>query len=504
MGRWMKTKGFPSVAQYRIGDQVAQMAEGIIDPRRLPGRELRPADHDSKPYDASVCAVTIWMGEARPKPIPYTPVPVHVHQMSRRINMKEGVKLPINRFAWITDGPLRPLERGLVMAIDVDGSAEYDCLPGVPVRLRELEKDLMTAAGAETAPTPRPITPRERPKSLQAKRKPVSATGISPVPPQQDIADSIGRVQLQSLKVKVKRPEGVSPFPHLTCRPQQAKRPQSTVQLVRAQLQRVFKPGEEAFTNVDRAEDFPTDGLEALMASAETETASEHEKVDLNDFDAPSTLIDTSDHDIFWTRQLAPFTREETDTLYAWRKQCHDHQAREQAKVEKMLREREDCIRQTFQSKLALDRGLELVDRACREVANVGVGKQVRHRESIWKMAARVTRSDPSSLPFRREKWMKFVDFVKRYGGVRDPLQKKFVEAYRSELMSGRKVSSQIFWNILDLFDEMELIKTTLIEFLDHLRREMGISREATMQYFREHGTPTHFFEMFVRFEQAG
>jgi hypothetical protein len=446
------------------------------------------------------------MGDGRAKPIPYTPAPVHVHQTSRRMNMKQGVKLPANRFAWIGDGASRPLERGLLMAIEVGGQAEYDCLPGVPARLRELEADLIAAAGGETAPTSRPVSPRERPKPLQANRKraPASTTGISPVPPQEDIIDSIGRLQVQSLKAKVKRPDCVSPFPHVPRPPRHAKRPQSTVPLVRAQLQRVFKPGEGPFTNVDREEDFPTEGLELLAPTAETETAMGHEKVDLNDFDAPSTLIDTSHHDIFWTRHCAPLTREEIDTLYAWRKQCRDHQAQAEAKVEKMLREREDSIRRTFQSKLAFDRGLELVDRACCEVSNVGIGKQVRHRESIWKTAARVTASDPSSLPFRRETWMKFVDFVKGSGGIRDLLQKKFAAAYRSELMSGRKVSHQIFWNILDLFGEMELIKTPLIEFLDYLRRDLGISREATMQYYKEHGTPTHFFEMFVGFGKAG
>jgi hypothetical protein len=446
------------------------------------------------------------MSDTRPKPIPYTQLPVQIDQTSRRMNMSQGVKLPIDRFAWIKDGPLQPVERGLPMAIEVDGQAEYDGLPGVPVRLRELETDLMAAAGAQAAPASRLISPRERPKSLQAKWRPKSAlvTGITPVPPQEDIIDSIGRVQVQSLKVKLKRPECVSPFPRVPRRPRQSKRPQSTVGLVKAQLQRVFKPGEEPFRNVDREEDFPMEGLELLERRGEPDAAKGHEKVDLNDFDAPSTLIDTSDRDIFWTAHCAPFTREEIDTLYSWRKQCQDHQAREEAKAEKMLREREDCIHRTFQSKLAFDRGLELVDRACREVANVGIGKQVRHRESIWKTAARVTELDPSSLPFRREMWMKFVTFVRLCGGIHDPLQKKFTDAFRSELLSGRIVSSQIFWNVLDSFEEMELIKTPLLEFLDYLRRDLGISREATMQYYKKRGTPTHFFEMFVRFLKPG
>jgi hypothetical protein len=305
---------------------------------------------------------------------------------------------------------------------------------------------------------------------------------------------------MQSLKAKVNRPECVSPFPQRRRDLRDAKRPQSTVGLVRAQLQRVFKPGERPFTNVDREEDFPTEGLELLVLVAETEIARGHEKVDLNDFDAPSTLIDTSDHDIFWTRNLAPFTREEIDTLDAWRKQCRDHQVHEDAKFGRMLREREECIHRTFQSKLAFDRGLDLVDRACREVANIGIGKQVRHRESIWKTAARFTESDPSSLPFRREKWLRFVDFVRRSGGLRDPLQKKFADAYRSELMSGRKVSHQIFWNILDLFGEMELIKAPLITFVEYLRQDLGIPSEAAMQYYKEHGIPTHFFKTFVGF----
>ena len=128
-----------------------------------------------------------------------------------------------------------------------------------------------------------------------------------------------------------------------------------------------------------------------------------------------------------------------------------------------MLKRREMAIKRTFQSKLAFQKELKLVNRACRDVACIGPGKSMKSKESTWTEAARAAKHDISSLPYRKERWAAFVKFVKESGGIRMELHKKFAEQYRKMLLTGRPANARMLFDVLDTFEEMNFTVIPLL-----------------------------------------
>ena len=449
--------------------------------------------------------------------IPYVGRPYRIPQTSPTLHAKEGINIPLDRHAWITDGVVRDIEEGLPLITETPLAKSYTDAIESDKRIKSLQMSCLKTffkegEYKEDMPVEReaPVETRDErqmrvlmDKIVAKDRRKVEnpETGLVAGQPARDIIDTIGHIHVRSVTLNEVRPKDVSPF----ARPSHPKRrsgqrPKSTVALVRSELQRVFRPGTEPFTNVDSEADFPIDDLEPVQEVAkEEEEEEEHAEIDYMKEKYESKLIDNSDKEIYWSKNKGPFTKKEIDMLYSWRRQGDIATAMADRKGERMLKRREGAIKRTFQSRLAFERELELVDQDCSEIVNLGPGKVQKSKESPWNKAARVVGRDRSSLPYRKAKWMEFVEFVKERGGASTELQKKFCMEYRRELLTGRPVGAKMLWNILDRFDEMNFTEIPLLKFIDFVRTSIGVLRDDLVEYFATKDVPKYLYDLAIK-----
>ena len=57
--------------------------------------------------------------------IPYVGRPYRIHQTSPTLHAKEGINIPIDRHAWITDGVVRDIEEGLPLITETPLAKSY-------------------------------------------------------------------------------------------------------------------------------------------------------------------------------------------------------------------------------------------------------------------------------------------------------------------------------------------------------------------------------------------
>lgn len=448
-----------------------------------------------------------------PFPFPYKSSIYQIPQTSRRINLKQGVKRHIEKYAWMSDGAVRNIEKGLPLINESKFSHIVD-IAQTEKQIKEDEIEFLqqfvnpeyfTQQEFLDLPVPNVNSPEElklqrlmdkiRQKRVKQLLNP--STGLVQQPPAEDIIDNIGKLHVRSVTQKVKRPTSAAPFPHPPHIDQRPKRPKSTVGLVQQQMKRVFKPNSEPFTHVDCESDFPEDDMLPPPLLDEEEEIEEEE--DYSMANTPSLLLDPHAGDIYWTKNKAPFTRDEVDTLYSWRKQVNDSMANNDGKITEMLEEREKCIKRTFESRLAFERQVELVEEDCDQVVNLGPSRIDRRKKSVWKVAAKSAKKDISSLPFRKNKWERWCNFVRSNGYLSTEPHIRLSSMYRSELMSGNPANQSVFWNSLTVLDEMDYTIDNLMVFVDFLRREYNISREDLIQYMEENDLPTDFYILAVQ-----
>jgi hypothetical protein len=447
--------------------------------------------------------------------IPFKFTSVRVRQTSRRKDMKQGVSaMSQQRHPWITAGPVRDIEIGLPLTTGTHYERSYREVMRSKDRIQAMEADLSKLAGNEPVkdrgepvvmPSGRDVTAREeseiqkmmvRLEADEARASRGCRTGInSPAEKQIDIVDAVGRLAIRSVTSVSKRPENVSPFPKSWKMPKRDNRSASTVQLVKAQMQRVFKHGCEPFKDVDTLDDFPMDGAEPETVSNSAESYASDISLEIELPEYPQTmLIDSSDQDIFFAVNKAPFTRGEVDLLYSWRKKSEDMVRREEEKRKKRLKEREDCILRTFQSRMAFNKKMALMERTCDSVASLGPGKGQIPRESSWKTAARCAEADPSSLQCRKESWARFIQFAKEHDGLGGVLQNKLGECYRRELISGNVLSSKMFWNVIEQFDDMDFVNLPFLRYVEFLRQDFGVGQHPLVAFLDGRQIPSHFY----------
>lgn len=452
--------------------------------------------------------------------IPYQSKPYKIAQSTQRIHSKEGVVIPVDPYAWLCDGPLKKIEEGLPLIVETPYARSYDDAIHADKKIKALQMECLKTFFSEeelkeSAPIERQVpveTHDERnmrmlmEKIVNKERKKLENphTGIVAGQPSKDLVASIGKVHIQSVTKISKKPPEISPFPR-PChpKPRSKTRPKSTVALVRNQLQRVFRPGLEPFTNVDSEDDFPIDDIIPQdgpgTEEEEEKDPNEEEAIDYNKIDYPTKLIDQSDKEIFWTKDNAPFTKAEVDMLYSWRKQDEDFMHERDQRGARMFKRREMAIKRTFQSKLAFRHELALVNRVCQNVTTLGPGKVARSKESTWSTAARAAKHDISSLPYRKARWMAFVKFVKDSGGMKTELQKKFAQQYREHLLAGKAANNLMLWDLLNAFEEMNFTVMPLLVYVEFVRTNLGVSRNEMTEYFNHRNIPKYFYDLAVK-----
>ena len=158
------------------------------------------------------------------------------------------------------------------------------------------------------------------------------------------------------------------------------------------------------------------------------------------------------------------------------------------------MTQREKAIKRTFQSRAAFEKEMELTDVAMERAVNLGPCKSLRTKRSTWEISARHAKNDPSSLPYRRTVWNRICNQMKLFGGFTDEAQKNVMLEFRQQLVSGRYVSPDLFWESISILQRMDFISLKMMVFLEFLRIDLNVLRDDFIRYMDENNIPTQFY----------
>lgn len=446
------------------------------------------------------------LAEQKRNAMPYVPRKVSVKQTTSKVHEQTGIEIPIDRFAWLTDGRVRTIEEGLPLITGSihDHNRKLNC--DEVQREMEQAKLLLLNSFVEEKDKTDEIVPLEsdligaETKELQKfkqlhnrimrkKRRMETRvnTGIVRRPPADDMIDNIGRVYIKSAKTRQHVPRGTNPFPAARPREKMSRIPNAreTTALVKEKMEKVFRHGCEPFRDIDKEEDFPIDGLtkpESQSSEKSQKTVPEfsEEEEEVHE----SILVDPSQYDIFWTKARVPFTRDEVEMLEGWRTQRLRKMQEDDLRRGKILAQRKKSIETTFQSRRAFEKEMELTAEDCSKIAKLGPGKGMKKRQSVWQIAAREATVDKSSSLYRKAVWRKLVSQVQRYGYVTCDAQMKMLLEFRRLLLTGCCVDDSVFWQCLSVLDDHEYISRPVMTVIECLRRGIGVPSKDVLAFF--------------------
>lgn len=476
--------------------------------------------------------------------MPFTPRKISIPQTSRRITSQQGVVIPIDRFAWLTDGVVRDIEKGLPLITESKLSHDFINPDQLSAQLEQQRNNLYEGFidsnsndyelppenDSEIVDTEEQHQYRKLYSKLmhRRERKTINpGTGLVKRPPSEDIIDNIGKINIQSVRTRKYVPSGRNPFPPPQHRPKTHKLPseRATTALVKSYMKKAFKPGTQPFTSVDKDEDFPMDGIFYNFDSNSTELSEikddnsindtysqnvnednqiknpqkelkneEEEEEDSDEKNHKSLLIDPKDYDIFWARNGVPFSRDEVEMLEGWKDDVRNKMKQDDMKIFQVLKRREKAMERTFQSRSAFDKEIALTDKAMEKAVTLGPCKQQKERLSSWEVASRAVKGDPSSLPFRKKTWANFVHQFQQFIQISCESQKKIVLEFRTLLRAGRRVDSDIFFESISVLDKMDYISIPTMILVEFLRRNSNVPEDDFYQYMKENEFPHQFY----------
>lgn len=476
--------------------------------------------------------------------MPYTPRKITVPQTSRRITSQQGVVIPLDRFAWLTDGVVRDIEKGLPLITESKLSKDFVNPDLLSAQLEKERSNLFEGfidpdsndyelppeVDSEIVDTEEQHQYRKLYAKLMHRREKKTrnpGTGLVKRPPAEDIIDNIGKINIKSVQRRTFVPSGRNPFPPPAHRPKTHKLPneRATSALVKSYMKKAFKPGTQPFTSVDRDEDFPLDKIfnsDSSLSSSRSKENKNHknaldnalneniikdyyadkgdvdeqkeEEEDYDEKNHKSLLIDPKDYDIFWARNGVPFSRDEVEMLEGWKDDVRDRMIHDDMKAIQVLRRREKAIERTFQSRSAFDKEIALADEAMEKAVTLGPCKQQRERLSSWEVSSRAVKGDPSSLPFRKRTWANFVKQFRSFGKLTSESQRKIVLEFRTLLRSGHRVDPDIFWESISVLDKMDYVSIPTMILVEFLRQNVNVPEEDFVQYMKNNDYPPQFY----------
>ena len=456
--------------------------------------------------------------EQKRNAMPFLPERVAVKQTTSRVHEQTGIEIPIDRFAWLTDGPVRSIEEGLPL---ITGSIYDRHTLNCDEVQREMEhaKILLLNSFVDPKDRTEEIVPLDgdligaETKELQKfkklhdrlmlkKRRMETRvqTGIVRRPAGDDMIDNIGKVYIKSAKERQHVPRGTNPFPAARPREKMARIPDAreTTALVKEKMEKVFRHGCEPFRDIDREEDFPLDGLTKPEEQEKVEQRNEPHMMEEEEEVHESILVDASQYDIFWTKSRVPFTRDEVEMLEGWRTQRLKKMREDDRRRGKILSQRERSIERTFQSRRAFEKEMELTAEDCSKIVKLGPGKGIKKRESVWQIAAREAVVDKSSSVYRKAIWRKLVSQVQRYGYVTSEPQMRMILEFRRQLLTGCCVDDSVFWQSLSVLEDQEYISRPVMTVIECLRKDIGVDPQNVLSYFANKGIAPQLYKLAV------
>ncbi|OHT04947.1 hypothetical protein TRFO_27451 [Tritrichomonas foetus] len=188
--------------------------------------------------------------------------------------------------------------------------------------------------------------------------------------------------------------------------------------------------------------------------------------------DPRSTLLDTTGEDILFTKNKAPFSRNDIATVREFTQMWDNKKLKQRERAQNALKKRQSMIKQAFHSREIFETYLKLLDEDCKRIQSGVLGKSQFKRKSLWQVAVETAPIDHSGLGERREFWWRLCAFVRFNGGIKEPLEKDFVKLLRIKLMLRHPIKQSLFWDVVkeiqvNSFENVATLR--LIEFCRYL-----------------------------------
>ncbi|EAX84394.1 hypothetical protein TVAG_585410 [Trichomonas vaginalis G3] len=449
------------------------------------------------------------MNENETIPFPYNPQDIRFKQTSSKIFAKEGVKRPIDPYAWITSGTIKEIEKGLPLLHETQYAQSVVEVQKQSDNSITKTKDLLKAILDDNTDEELSLQEMKQQAEEERRQKLLKQQEIEERKRRNsscflhnkdsgDIISNIGTLNFKTIKKPLQLPEGENPFPEATHMKSFRPKMDSTIPIIKQEIKKSFKYGFEPFEGIETDEDFPIDGLmkpDSVPPPAETPVTGIDDADEL-DKETPSLLIDPYKQEIFWSKTKAPFTREEVNLLYTMRNQSDLMADRLEKRFDRQNQKRIASIRTTFQSRKAFMKRLDLIHQDIDRITNIGPGKGLAHvPQSPWVEASQLAMDDNTSLPYRKKQWQNFVDFIAQHGYISNDSQQRAAMNLRHFLMSGDAVDEKMFWNFMDQlsFDDFTVTSTMLI--VEYLRRDFGVTMSDVVSYLQEKKVSTYFYD---------
>ena len=189
------------------------------------------------------------------------------------------------------------------------------------------------------------------------------------------------------------------------------------------------------------------------------------------------TLLDTSQQDILFTNQKVPFTRKDIAELKAFHNHWNISKIKDKERIEEKFKNKKKIVKETYHSKVAFSKYLDLIDEECQRIQSGIIGKSRFKKKSMWEEALKFSKNDKSSLRSRREFWWRLTTYVRFMGGVKDSFEKILILTFREKLMYLSLVDKNLFWNVLKEVPNDVLENITALKLIEFIRIVLGVDQ---------------------------
>ncbi|EAX97172.1 hypothetical protein TVAG_116900 [Trichomonas vaginalis G3] len=452
------------------------------------------------------------VGETKHQEIPYSYNKIRIHQTPAHVSNLQGVSSIFEKYRWQTAGSVKPIEQGLPLVSESTLSHDFADAKEIDEKIKlfdeKITEDLLNPENNIDLPkeSKREYNTEDETQGHQSSFKKLylsinqkrlarqnrPQTGISKqVDYNGNLIDCMGKLTLRSVQGKENLEAGENPFPVIPRRQETVGIPKrAESQIVKVNMKKVFRPNSRPFTEIDNEEDFPM----SVFKLGKIKTVFSRNTLELmkkeEEEKKQSLLVDLSNEDVFWTKDRVPFTRSEVEMMKKFREDCKTKTSLANRKRSQVMKERQDAISRTFQSRKAFEKEVEITEKVCRRTMTLPPGKGEEHYLS-WTMAAKEAKTDPSSLPYRKNAWQKLGHLIKEIGGLKEGNSKLLIMTFRRLLLSGEPISKETLFDTLEILDRSEFADTDTAMTIEAMREACGVSTDELLNWMKSRNCPT-------------
>lgn len=205
-----------------------------------------------------------------------------------------------------------------------------------------------------------------------------------------------------------------------------------------------------------------------------------------DDTDTKSMLLDTRDQDVLFTKNKAPFTRQEISALRAFGQHWDNLKIRQREREMEAMKQRRSMIKQAFHNKEVFETYLKLMDEDCKRIRSGVLGRSPYKNKSLWQVAIEKAPMDHNRLEDRRRFWWRFCAFVRFIGGLSEQIEKDFVKLLRVKLMLRHPVDASLFWDLVNDVSPAVLESVATLRLIEFCRIALEVGQQAFNNFLDE------------------